>query len=85
MNDYINRQDAIDAIEEMRMPIMRSEFDHEQNIFIGMSAALNAVKKLPSVQPDFSCEGCQTPKHICGICMRNYPNITDHYTGGEEG
>ncbi len=45
-----------------------------------------AIDELPSAaQPDFSCKGCQTPKHICGICMRNYPNITDHYTGGEAG
>ena len=41
------------------------------------------IEELPSAQPDFSCDGCQTPKHICGICMRNYPNITDHYCTGE--
>ena len=39
--------------------------------------------RIPSAQPDFSCDGCQTPKHICGICRRNYPNITDHYCTGE--
>lgn len=32
---------------------------------------------------DMTCDGCMTPKHICGICMRNYPNITDHYCTGE--
>ena len=40
------------------------------------------ITVLPA-QPDFSCDGCKTPKHICGICMRNYPNITDHYCAGE--
>ena len=44
---------------------------------------LVALRALPSAQPDFSCDGCKTPKHICGICMRNYPNITDHYCTGE--
>ena len=32
---------------------------------------------------DLTCDGCATPKAICGICMRNYPNITDHYCTGE--
>ena len=32
---------------------------------------------------DLTCDGCATPKTICGICMRNYPNITDHYCTGE--
>jgi len=32
---------------------------------------------------DLTCDGCVTPKTICGICMRNYPNITDHYCVGE--
>ena len=44
---------------------------------------IQTLEVLPSAQPDFSCDGCQTPKHICGICMRNYPNITDHYCTGE--
>lgn len=32
---------------------------------------------------DLTCDGCATPKTLCGICMRNYPNITDHYCTGE--
>lgn len=61
---------------------------------ISRKAAINIVKgidtgfvhfieELPSAEPDFSCDGCMTPKYICGICMRNYPNITDHYCTGE--
>lgn len=52
MSDLIDRQAAIDAIEEMQMPIMRSEFPEEQFVFTGMSEALNAIKRLPSVQPE---------------------------------
>ena len=52
MNDVIDRQAAIDAIEEMQMPIMRSEFAEEQFVFKGMSEALHAIKALPSAQPE---------------------------------
>ena len=52
MNDYISRQAAIDAIEEMQVPIMRSEFLEEQYVFTGMSEALRAIKDLPSAQPE---------------------------------
>ena len=51
-DDIISRQAAIDAIEEMQIPIMRSEFSDEQLIFTGMSEALAAIKELPSVQPE---------------------------------
>lgn len=50
--DLISRQAAIEAIEQMQMPIMRSEFPEEQFVFTGMSEALQAIKDLPSVQPD---------------------------------
>ena len=52
MSDYISREAAIDAIEQMQMPIMRSEFPEEQFVFTGMSEALQAIKDLPSAQPD---------------------------------
>ena len=52
MSDYISREAAIDAIEQMQMPIMRSEFPEEQFVFTGMSEALQAIKELPSAQPD---------------------------------
>lgn len=60
----------------------------EQMIKYGFTAPDMTVTEfvediVPSAEPDFSCEGCTTPKHICGICMRNYPNITDHYCTGE--
>ena len=51
MTDLIDRQAAIDAIEEMQIPIMRSEFSEEQFVFTGMSEALRAIKDLPSAQP----------------------------------
>jgi len=75
MDDPISRQEAISEISRFSGYL---DEDMITRLHIG-------IKKLPSAQPDFSCEGCQTPKHICGICMRNYPNITDHYTGGEAG
>ena len=53
-NDTISRAAAIDAIEEMQMPIMRSMFSEEQFVFKGMSEALQAIKDLPSAQPDLS-------------------------------
>ena len=51
MSDLISRQAAIEAIEQMQMPIMRSEFPEEQFVFTGMSEALQAIKDLPSAQP----------------------------------
>ena len=50
--DCIDRQAAIDAIEEMQFPIMRLEYVNEQFVFKGMSEALQAIKDLPSVQPE---------------------------------
>ena len=52
MDDLISRQAAIEAIEEMQMPIMRSEFPEERFVFTGMSEALNVIKQLPSAQPE---------------------------------
>ena len=51
-SDLISRQDAIEVIEEMQMPIMRSMFPEEQFVFKGMSEALSAIKDLPSAQPE---------------------------------
>jgi len=60
MDDTISRQAAIDAIEQMQIPIMRSVFEYEQFIFKGMSEALNAVKELPSAQPEIiRCKDCK--------------------------
>lgn len=52
MSDLISRNAAIDAIEQMQMPIMWSEFPEEQFVFTGMSEALHAIKELPSAQPE---------------------------------
>lgn len=52
MSDPIDRQAAIEAIEEMQIPIMRSIFPEEQFVFKGMSEALSAIKELPSAQPE---------------------------------
>lgn len=57
MSDLIDRQAAIDAIEQMQMPIMRSEFSEEQFVFTGMSEALQAIKDLPSAQPEIRYYG----------------------------
>ena len=76
MNDLISRQAAIDAIEPTLKSILQGNSFKAINV-------MDKIRDLPSAEPDFSCDGCQTPKHICGICMRNYPNITDHYCTGE--
>lgn len=52
MSELIDRQAAIEVIEQMQMPIMRSEFPEEQFVFTGMSEALQAIKDLPPAQPD---------------------------------
>ena len=52
--DTIYRRDVIDSIEKMQMPIMRSEFSGDQFIFTGMSRALQAIKELPSAQPEIT-------------------------------
>lgn len=61
MTDYISRDAAIDAIEQMQMPIMRSEFPEEQFVFTGMSEALQAIKELPSAHPELNewCHDCK--------------------------
>lgn len=82
MHDLISRQGFDKFLED-------AEKEAVKNRKYVFASALNTIRgnlrNFPSAQPDFSCKGCQTPKHICGICMRNYPNITDHYTGGEAG
>lgn len=84
--DCVERQKAIEAIEEMQKPIMRSNFSHEQFVFRGMSEARQAIIELPSVKPE-TCEGC---KHLgkweneveygypspCTRCKRR---VGDHY------
>ena len=84
-DDQISRQAAIDAIVNTV-----SEIGLHDNSEVARYGAtfrqheiIDIIEGLPSAQPDFSCDGCKTPKHICGICMRNYPNITDHYCAGE--
>lgn len=57
--------------------------DDEVRLYLALHIAEEFIKTIPSAVPDYSCDGCKTPKHICGICMRNYPNITDHYCTGE--
>ena len=56
--DCIERQAAIEAIEEMQMPIMRYMFPEEQFVFKGMSEALSAIKDLPSAQPEQTNSWC---------------------------
>ena len=53
MSDLIDRQAAIKAIEQMQLPIMRSDLLHEQFIFQGLSEALAAIKELPSAFQDW--------------------------------
>ena len=62
--DCISRQAAIDAIEEMQMQIMRSEFPEEQFVFTGMSEALNAIKRLPSAQPEFEKRTAESAQNV---------------------
>ena len=60
MDNYIDRQAAIDAIEKKQMPIMRSEFLYDQAKFDGLSVALNIITELPSAQPEIIvCEDCK--------------------------
>ena len=49
--DCVDRQAAINAIEQMQLPIMRSDLLHEQFIFQGLSEALAVIKELPSAEP----------------------------------
>lgn len=81
--DLIDRQAAIDALYHWEMCYTWDEHCREYRDLPYIVSPSKVIDGLPSAQPDFSCDGCQTPKHICGICMRNYPNITDHYCTGE--
>lgn len=74
MDDMISRQAALEAIKQMQMPIMRSEFPEEQFVFMGMSEALRAIKDLPSVQPEIiRCKECKwwdrSEDRLFGYCM----------------
>ena len=69
MSDPIDRQAAIEAIEEMQIPIMRSIFPEEQFVFKGMSEALSAIKELPSAQPE-KCTQERTGTHACDCISR---------------
>lgn len=83
--DTVSRQAAIDAIEEMQMPIMRSEFPEEQFVFTGMSEALNAIKRLPSAQPEIIlCKDCRWGREACGNieCFVD-ANVPPEYHGYE--
>ena len=75
--DSISRQKAINTVKKMRAVCDTDSIEDYEALLE------TAFEVLPSAQPNFSCDGCKTPKHICGICMRNYPNITDHYCTGE--
>lgn len=45
--DYISRQAAIEAIEELQLPIMRSESNYMQFMFAGLSNARAEIANLP--------------------------------------
>ena len=51
MSDLISRQAAIDAIEKMQMPIMRSEYAYDQFKFCGLGMAREILIDLPPVTP----------------------------------
>ena len=71
MQDLISRQAAIDAIEEMQMPIMRSIFPEEQFVFKGMSEALSAINELPSAQSEIiRCKDCKW--YECSIMAADF-------------
>ena len=70
MSDLISRQAAIDAIERLQMPIMRSQDNAEQFKFTGMAEAREAIIGLPSAQPalDEWCTDCKEydqERHCC--------------------
>ena len=79
MSDLIERQAAIDAIEQMQMPIMRSEFPEEQFVFTGMSEALSAIKALPSAQPEWNNHtvACLLAEIFDDTCACNYNGIDE--------
>ncbi len=52
MSDTIYRQQAIDAIEEMQMPIMRSEWLSDQYKFSALGEVRQIIEDLPSAQPE---------------------------------
>ena len=82
--DTISRQAAIDAIEQMQMPIMRSEFPEEQFVFTGMSEALQAIKELPSAQPEIiRCKDCKHKyiENMVWVCPFGLPGGEEFYCG----
>lgn len=85
MSDLISRQAAIEAIEEMQIPIMRSIFPEEQFVFKGMSEALSAIKDLPSVQPEvIRCKNCAKREYCRTSTVWAVPPSDDWFCGDAE-
>ena len=68
MNDLISRAEAIEAIEELQLPIMRSHEVGDQFRFAGLSDAREAIKALPSAQPETHDKRTET--HACDCIER---------------
>ena len=84
MNDLISRQAAINEVAEWMLEY-GGEDEKRERVALGHVA--NGIKKLPSVQPDNSCDGCRYENAddgvlvLCGFCKRshsdNYERRTD--------
>ena len=87
MDDLISREAAIDAVERTdwyhqnsKGVMVHGANSDEHQAWYKADDIYKALRNLLSAHPSYSCDGCKTPKHICGICMRNY---SDHYCTGE--
>ena len=67
MNDLIDRQAAIDALNKLKI---YRPLDSDRYV---ISDCLNKIVNLPSVQPDNTCNGCRYERfgnRVCDRCSR---------------
>ena len=79
----IDGDELIKRIEKNVCEPCRKRKDDYNGVYCracGYGNEIDDIEDALTVESYNSCEGCKTPKHICGICMRNY---SDHYCRGE--
>ena len=77
--DCISRQAAIDALDNIKIPRNASWYPYYQQ-------ALTVMSRLPSAQPDNSCNGCRYDNAddgvmvMCGFCKRSHLDCYERRT-----
>ena len=83
--DCISRQAALDEAEDWLDCYAGDDYE---DIRAGIKQVMRSLKKLPSVQPDNSCDGCRYENADdgvlvpCGFCKRSHSDNYERRTDG---